>query len=87
MVRRLPRFVAGFAAGPVSAFGLRGIGPFGTAHGWVGLVAIVLLVATGTQGWRLQHGRTRAVDLHARLALLAILASAAAVGTGFVLLP
>lgn len=83
----VPMLLAGFAAGPASAFWLRGLGPFGTAHGWVGLVAITLLVATGVQGWRLQHGRTRAVDVHALLAMLSVLASAAAVGTGFVLLP
>lgn len=77
----------GFAGGLASSVWLRGWSPFGTAHGLVASAALAALLATGTLGWRLEHGRSRAVEWHARLAALAVLLAAAAIGTGFVLLP
>lgn len=77
----------GFLAGPLSMVWLRGREPFDSAHGWLGVLTITLVVATTVLGWRLEHGRTRAVDAHAALAALAVLAAAASAATGFVLLP
>lgn len=77
----------GFAAGIASSVGLRGWNAFGTAHGLVATAALATFLATGTLGWRLERGRTRAVEWHARLAALSVLLAAAALGTGFVLLP
>ena len=77
----------GFGAGLASSVGLRGWGAFGTAHGAVASAALVTFLATGTLGWRLEHGQSRAVEWHARLAALSVLLAAAALGTGFVLLP
>jgi hypothetical protein len=77
----------GFAGGIASAVGLRGWSAFGTAHSAIASAALLALLATGTLGWRLEHGRTRAVEWHARLAALSVLLAAAAIGTGFVLLP
>ncbi len=79
--------VLGFAAGPVSAVWLRGWDAFHTAHAWVAAGTLGLFVATAVLGRRLEQGRSRAVDAHAALALVATLAAAAALGTGFVLLP
>lgn len=91
-VRRAKPAVAmlalGFLAGPVSAWWLRGWEPFGTAHAWVGTLAMALFAATAALGWRLERGAARPlVEAHAWLALAASLAAAAALGTGFVLLP
>lgn len=77
----------GCAAGPLSMAWLRGREPFGTAHGWIGLVALLLFVAAGILGRRLERGRGRPLDAHALLATLAMLAAAGAALTGFVLLP
>jgi hypothetical protein len=79
--------LAGFAAGPASMAWLRGREPFGTAHGWIGALAIALFVAAAALGRRLERGRGRPLDAHAALAALAVLAAAAAALTGFVLLP
>ena len=79
--------VIGFGAGPVSAVWLRGWDAFRTAHAWIALVTVGLYAATGVLGRRLEHGRSRAVDSHALLALLATLGAAAAFVAGFVLLP
>ena len=83
----LVMLLVGFAAGPVSAVWLRGWDPFRTAHAWVALTAIGLFLAAGVLGHRLERGISRALDTHALLGLLAVLAAAAAFGTGFVLLP
>ena len=77
----------GFAGGIASALWLRGWDAFETAHGLVASAALAALLATGALGWRLEHGRSRAVEWHARLAALSVLLAAAAIGTGFVLLP
>jgi hypothetical protein len=77
----------GFAGGVVSSVWLRGWDAFETAHGLVALAALAALLATGALGHRLEHGHSRAVEWHARLAALSVLLAAAAIGTGFVLLP
>jgi len=77
----------GFCAGLASSVGLRGWSAFGTAHGAVACAALATFLATGTLGWRLERGISRAVEWHARLAALSVLLAAAALGTGFVLLP
>jgi hypothetical protein len=64
-----------------------GSDPFETAHGWIGAAAIVLCVSAAWLGRRLERGRSRAVDAHALLALLAVLAAGVAALAGFVLLP
>ena len=79
--------VLGFAGGLVSSVWLRGWSAFETAHGLVASAALATFLATGTLGWRLEHGASHAVEWHARLAALAVLLAAAAIGTGFVLLP
>jgi hypothetical protein len=66
---------------------LRGRDPFGTAHAWVGSAAAALFVAAALLGRRLERGRSRALDLHALLGVLALLLGAVAFATGFVLLP
>ena len=83
----LAALAIGFCAGLASSVGLRGWSAFGTAHGAIASAALAAFLATGTLGWRLEHGRTRAVEWHARLAALSVLLAAAALGTGFVLLP
>jgi hypothetical protein len=77
----------GFAGGIASSVGLRGWGALESAHGLVASAALTAFLATGTLGRRLEHGRSRAVEWHARLAALSVLLAAAALGTGFVLLP
>ena len=79
--------VIGLVAGPVSASWLRGWNVLETVHAWVALLAAALFGATAVLGRCLERGRGRPVEQHALLALLAILAAAAAFGTGFVLLP
>jgi hypothetical protein len=79
--------VIGFAGGPLSMAFLRGREPFGTAHAWIGTLALALFVAAAVLGRRLEHGRGRSLDAHAALAVLAALTAAAAALTGFVLLP
>jgi len=83
----------GFGGGIVSVVWLRGWQVFGSAHGLVACAALALFFCTALLGRRLEkaiesgagHGRTR--QRHAALGLLALLAAAAAFGTGFVLLP
>jgi hypothetical protein len=77
----------GFTGGIASSAWLRGWGVFETAHGLVASAALATFLATGALGWQLEHGRSRAVEWHARLAALSVLLAAAAIGTGFVLLP
>ena len=77
----------GFAGGIASSVLLRGWDAFGTAHSAVASAALASFLVTGTLGWRLERGRSRAVEWHARLAALSVLLAAAALGTGFVLLP
>ena len=77
----------GFAGGPLSMAELRGRTPFGTAHAWIGSLAIGLLLATAWLGRRLERGRSGARDAHALLAALALLFASVAVVAGLVLLP
>lgn len=78
--------LVGFAAGPISAVWLRGFRPFDTFHGMLGLLCVGLFVATAVIGWRLEHGASRAFEVHALLATLAVLVAALASVAGFVLL-
>lgn len=78
---------AGFVAGPVSAFWLRGWTPFRSFHAWLGLVAVALFGTVWMLGRRLEHGRGRPVEAHAVLAALAVLTAAIAAVAGLVLLP
>lgn len=82
----------GFGGGLVSVVWLRGWQVFGSAHGLVACAALVLFVSTAVLGRRLERGLQSGADRrarrrHAALGLLALLAAAAAFGTGFVLLP
>jgi hypothetical protein len=77
----------GFALGPLSMWWLRGRAPLETAHSLAGIVTVGLFAAAGLIGRRLERGSSRAVELHARLALAAVLAALAAAIMGFVLLP
>lgn len=77
----------GFLAGPLSMATLRGRQPFGTAHAWIGASTIALFLAAAWVGRRLELRRHGAVDVHAWLAVLAMLGAALAAATGFVLLP
>lgn len=79
--------VIGMFSGPASALLLRDWEPLHTFHGWAGLAAGLLFAATGWLGGRIRDRRSRAVELHARLALAAVLAGAVAAIAGFVLLP
>ncbi|MEZ4214855.1 MAG: DUF4079 family protein [Myxococcota bacterium] len=83
----LPLLVAGFALGPVAAVLARDMTPFRTLHAWVGVATLALFVAAGVTGHRLEEGALPLRAPHARLALAALLASAVAFATGFVLLP
>jgi hypothetical protein len=77
----------GFLGGPVSAVWLRGWEPFRSFHGLLGLAVISLFAAAALLGRRLERGRSRAFEAHARLAALAMLGAAVAAVAGFVLLP
>jgi hypothetical protein len=79
--------LAGFVGGPLSALWLRGWTPFTTFHGVLGLVVAALFVAAALVGRRLERGRSRAFEAHARLGALAVLGAALAAVAGFVLLP
>ncbi|MBW2242918.1 MAG: hypothetical protein JRH01_13120 [Deltaproteobacteria bacterium] len=83
----LVMIVVGYSAGLASAFWLRGWGVFTTAHCFVSTAALLLFVATGVLGRRLEKGRSRAVEAHAWLALAGVGAAVASFFTGFVLLP
>jgi Protein of unknown function (DUF4079) len=77
----------GFGLGALSAAFLRGFDPFASAHGWLALSAALLFVATALTGRTLERGGQRLRDVHAVLALSSVALAAAALGTGFVLLP
>jgi hypothetical protein len=77
----------GFTLGPLSAVFLRGWDPFASAHGWLALASIALFTATAFIGRRIERGAPNLRDPHAMLALSAVAMAAAALGTGFVLLP
>lgn len=79
--------LVGFAAGPVSMMWLRGEAPFATLHALAGSLAAGLFAAAAWVGRRLERGASRAFDVHAWLALAAMLAGALAAVAGFVLLP
>jgi Protein of unknown function (DUF4079) len=83
----VPMLFAGFLAGPASAVWLRGWDPFATLHSWIAIVAVLLFAATAWLGRQLEHGDVGRREIHGRLAIAALLAGAAALGTGFVLLP
>jgi uncharacterized membrane protein len=77
----------GFVLGPVSSVWLRGWDAFGTLHAWVALGAALLFAGTGWFGLRVEHGALSLRERHGALAVAALIAAAAALGTGFVLLP
>lgn len=77
----------GFVGGPISAVWLRGWEPLTSLHGMLGLAVASLFAAAGLVGRRLEHGRSRAFEAHARLGALAVLGAALAAVAGFVLLP
>ena len=77
----------GFAGGIASSLTLRGWDALATAHGLIAVGTLATFLATGVIGWRMEHGQSHAVEWHARLAALAVLLAAAAMGTGLVLLP
>ena len=77
----------GYLFGLASALWLRGWGVFTTAHGLVSSATLLLFLATGALGRRLEKGRSRKVEIHAWLALTAVGVAVASLFTGFVLLP
>jgi hypothetical protein len=80
----------GFAAGVLSAVGLRGWGALGSAHGWISIGTLALFFAAAGIGRSLEQraGAARVPpDGHALLGVLAVLCAAASLFTGFVLLP
>jgi len=79
--------LAGFVGGPLSALWLRGWEPFASLHGALGLTVAMLFAAAALLGRRLERGRSRAFEAHARLGALAVLGAALAAVAGFVLLP
>jgi len=83
----MPLLLAGFLLGPAAAVFARDMQPFRTLHAWVGAATIALFVAAAVTGHRLEEGAQAARTPHLRLALGALLASAIAFATGFVLLP
>ncbi len=66
---------------------LRGESAFSTAHAAVATLALLFLLACAFLGHRLEGGAQAARETHAIVGTLALLAAAAALGTGFVLLP
>jgi hypothetical protein len=79
--------LAGFVAGPLSMFFLRGRTPFATLHALLGSFAAGLFLAAAVLGHRIEEGASRAADVHGMLGLAAFLAAAGAAIAGFVLLP
>jgi len=77
----------GAAGGLLSIWWLRGRTPFATAHAAVAALALLAYGLTAFLGRRLELRRGRAVFAHALVGTLAVLLSAAALVTGFVLLP
>ena len=83
----LAMIAVGYFVGLASALWLRGWGAFTTAHGLVSSAALLLFLATGVLGRRLEKGRSREPETHAWLALAAVGTAVASFFTGFVLLP
>jgi hypothetical protein len=79
--------IAGFVAGPLTSWLVRGWIPFTRLHAWAGLAALVLFASTSLIGLALKRRRSQRAALHGILGMLAILASALAVITGIELLP
>lgn len=86
--------LVGFAAGPPSAWLLRGWTPFTSFHGVAGGVAGALFLAAALKGRSLERGPARggagdprSRDVHALLALLATAVGAMAAFAGFERLP
>ena len=77
----------GFCLGLASAVWLRGFEPLRSFHGLLGALALALFVAAERLGSRLQRGDTAVRELHARLALAAMLIGVMTALAGFVLLP
>jgi hypothetical protein len=77
----------GFPLGPLSAAWLRGLEPFSTLHAAAALAATALFAAAAWLGRALEGGAVARREAHAAVALCAVLAGAAALATGFVLLP
>ncbi len=77
----------GAVAGPFSWVWLRGGEAFETFHGWVGVVAALLLVVTAVLGRRLERGASRAFDAHALAAAFATALVALAAAAGMAILP
>jgi hypothetical protein len=77
----------GFAGGIASSIWLRGWEALATTHAAVAVAALLAFLATGVLGHRLENGDRAPLEWHARLAGVATLLAAAAIGTGFVLLP
>ena len=77
----------GALAGPLSSWLLRDWTPFQTFHAWAGVSALTAFSATAVLGRRLERGLATARPIHARLALLTVLAAGIAAVSGFVLLP
>ena len=77
----------GFAAGIASSVLLRGWSALGSAHGWISSSALALFLAAAFFGRKLERRTSEARDTHALLGLLGALCAAAALVSGFVLLP
>jgi hypothetical protein len=77
----------GFGLGLVSSAWLRGWQPLASFHGLLALAVLALFGAAAALGRRLEHGRSRAFDVHALLGGLAVLLAALAAVAGFSLLP
>lgn len=82
--------LAGLVAGPASSLLLRDWRPFGTLHGWFGLLAGLLFATGGWLGLRLHRGtlsRRRGANAHGLVGAIALLFGAVAAAAGLVLLP
>src|SRR5262245_26775072 len=77
----------GAPLGLASAVWLRGMDPLRSAHALAAGLALALFSATGVLGLRMERGALEHRETHALLALASLLAAAAALGTGFVLMP
>lgn len=73
--------------GPLSSWLLRDWTPFERLHGWLGLLAAGLFLASAALGHRIEEGKGRSFDAHGWLGLAAMAAGALVFATGFVLLP
>jgi hypothetical protein len=77
----------GFVGGIASSIWLRGWEALASTHGAIAVLALLAVVATVVLGRRLERGDRTQLEWHARLAGVATLLAAVAIGTGFVLLP